>query len=195
MIGKCLDRLAAGDVQARTQLLNCARDRLQHLARKMLRADFDRLRRWEETDDVYQNAMLRLYRALQDVVPETPLHFYRLSAQLIRRELLDLARHYYGAEGPAANHASGVLFGGAVDSSAKQAQQAIDPASRTDDRRDLHECVELLPEPIKTVVDLLVYQELSQAEAATLLGVDVRSVQRYWQKARLHLHQVLRQPD
>ncbi len=38
-------------------------ERLTRLARKMLK-DFGRVRRWEETDDVVQNALLRLYRTL-----------------------------------------------------------------------------------------------------------------------------------
>ena len=90
----CLDRLRAGDATARDELLAHAADRLRRLTRKLLRDDFDRLRRWEETDDVFQNAAVRLCRALGDVVPATPLEFFRLAAAQIRRELLDLARHH-----------------------------------------------------------------------------------------------------
>ena len=195
-IANCLARMAAGEERARGELLACAGQRLEHLVRKMLRRDFTRLRRWEETSDVYQSALLRLHRALQQVVPQSPLHFYRLSAQLIRRELLDLARHYFGAEGPAANHASGMLAPPGDEGTAQEpADPRGDAARHVEDLWDLHEQVEGLPEPERTVVDLLVYQELSQTEAAALMGVDARSVQRYWQKARLRLHQALRQTE
>ena len=36
----------------------------------MLR-DYPRVGRWEQTDDVLQNALLRLWRALEDVRPAT----------------------------------------------------------------------------------------------------------------------------
>src|SRR5581483_8751341 len=62
--------------------------------------------RWEQTDDVLQNASLRLYRTLQQVTPQTPQEFFRLAALNIRRELLDLAKHYYGPHGLGARHAS-----------------------------------------------------------------------------------------
>src|ERR1700722_6951882 len=88
-----LDLLRAGDEQGRTKLLDHACERLRKLCRRMLRG-YPLVRRWEQTDDVLQNAMLRLYRALLDVHPESLRHFYNLAAQQIRRELLDLARKH-----------------------------------------------------------------------------------------------------
>jgi hypothetical protein len=98
-----IQRLKAGDDEARKELLNCACDRLTPLCRKMLRG-FQPVRRWEATDDVVQNALLRLYRTLAEVQPATAIEFYRLAATNIRRELLDLAKHYYGPQGLGANY-------------------------------------------------------------------------------------------
>jgi len=64
----CLDRLRGGDEAARKELLAGACERLTQLTRTMLR-DYHRLKRWEETEDVRQNAVLRLYRTLQEVTP------------------------------------------------------------------------------------------------------------------------------
>src|SRR6516164_608069 len=61
-------RMNAGDNAAKDELLRYAYERLRCLARKMLRQDFPRLKNWEETDDVLQNAALRLDRVLR-VVP------------------------------------------------------------------------------------------------------------------------------
>ena len=97
-IQRCIDRMRAGDAAAREDLLAHACDRLTRLTRKMLR-DFPGVKRWEQTDDVRQNALLRLCRALEQVQPPTAGDFFRLSAALIRRELLDLARRYCGAAG------------------------------------------------------------------------------------------------
>ena len=100
-----LDRLRAGDASARDELLQIACERLTRLARKMLRG-YPGVSRWEQTDDVLQNAAVRLCRALEDVRPESVRSFVSLAAVQIRRELIDLARHYDGPEGPGRHHAS-----------------------------------------------------------------------------------------
>src|SRR5438445_7859908 len=97
-----IDRLQAGDPTARDQLLGHACERLRRLTRKMLK-DFSRVKRWELTDDVLQNALLRLWTALGKVIPRDARDFYALAALQIRRELIDLARRYYGPKGMAAN--------------------------------------------------------------------------------------------
>src|SRR5688572_30220098 len=94
----CLDRFRAGERGAVEDLLNAAMRRLERLTRKML-AGYPDLRRWEQTDDVLQNALLRLHHALESVRPESLQHFFRLAALQIRRELIDLARHYFGRQG------------------------------------------------------------------------------------------------
>jgi DNA-directed RNA polymerase specialized sigma24 family protein len=86
-----LAEMRRGDVNARNEVIGHACDRLRTLTHRMLKG-FNGVRRWAETDDVLQNSLLRLHRALADVRPETPRQFYALAAQQIRRELLDLAR-------------------------------------------------------------------------------------------------------
>ena len=58
------------------------------------------------TDDILQNALQRLCRALQTVKPQSVRSFLNLGAEQIRRELIDLAHHYRGPQGLGANHAS-----------------------------------------------------------------------------------------
>ncbi len=107
-----LDRLRDGDAAARESLLEFSCERLRRLTRKMLRR-FERVHRWEQTDDVLQSAMVRLHRTLAEVRPESAADFYRLAALNIRRELLDLAKHYFGPCGLGTRHAS---VDGAADS-------------------------------------------------------------------------------
>src|SRR5690242_14763958 len=90
-------RLRTGDSAALNELIRLAAERLETLTRRMLR-DFPRVRRWAQTDDVLQNALVRLCRALQQVQPAGAREFYALATTQIRRELLDLARHYSGPE-------------------------------------------------------------------------------------------------
>src|SRR5262249_28446366 len=97
----CLKRRRAGGSAARDELLAQVYERLQRLARKM-RKGFPGVKRWAQTDDVLHNALLRLLRALPEVPPGSLRDFFGLTMEQIRRELLDLARHYYGPRGPGA---------------------------------------------------------------------------------------------
>jgi RNA polymerase sigma-70 factor (ECF subfamily) len=190
-IQACLDRLRGGDEAARAELLGLACERLRGMARKMLKG-YPNVRRWEQTDDVLQNAALRLHRTLGQMTVETSRDFFRLAALNIRRELLDLARHYYGPHGQGARHASEP--GGATTG---DGSRSADPAdlSREPGRLaawgDFHEQIGALPDEEREVFDLLWYQGLSQAQAAELLNVSERTIKRRWQTARLKLHEAL----
>ena len=118
-----IDRLQAGDPMARDQLLGHACERLRRLTRKMLK-DFARVKRWELTDDVLQNALLRLWAALGQVTPHSARDFYTLAALQIRRELIDLTRQYYGPEGMGAHQAS------KLGPLSKPASSGLDPGAK-----------------------------------------------------------------
>lgn len=185
-----LGRLRAGDAAARDALLAHAAGRLERLARTLLRGQFKRVGRWEDTADVFQNATLRLWKTLAVVTPDNPLHFHRLAASALRRELIDLARHYYGPLGGGARHES-------VGGGSALTPPALDPGTTSGDPAErtavgeLAERVQALPNDEAAVTDLLFFQGLSQEEAAGLLGVDVRTVQRRWQRARRALGALL----
>ncbi len=166
-----LTRLGEGDAGARDELLNCACERLRRLTRKMLRS-FPGVRQFEETDDVFQEAMLRLCGALRDVTPATVRDFFRLAALQVRRELIDLARRYGGKEPP------GAPEGG------REAAGTTDDPQRLAAWGDFHQAIGALPDEPREVFDLLWYQGLTQAEAAGLLEVSVTTVKRRWQAAR-----------
>ncbi len=188
-----IDRLRAGDEAARKELINCACERLTRLTRKMLR-NYPRVRRWELTDDVLQNAAMRLYRSLADVRPASVADFFRLAALNIRRELCDLARHYYGPQGGGAKHATPARTRN-VDSGSRDPLEQSDPSgdpNRLAAWSEFHQQIEALPEDEREMFDLLWYQGLSQAEAAELLHTSVRTIKRRWQSARLKLHEALK---
>jgi RNA polymerase sigma factor (sigma-70 family) len=183
-----LARLQAGHSSAVNDLLEHAAARLQHLTHKMLQG-FAQVRRFEQTEDVLQNALIRLSRALEDSVPEDSRHFFRLAALQIRRELIDLARRYAG---------KGVLSLDAGSGGDHSEAQDFSPSEHTNDPRrvaewtEFHRLVQELPEDEKEVVDLLLYNGLSQQEAAEIMKVDVRTIKRYWQRARLTLFEKLK---
>ena len=195
-----IDRLNAGDESAREQLIERACDRLRKLARKEIRG-FPLVRRWEDTDDVLQGTLIRLNRALASVRPDSVRQFFGLCGTLIRRELIDLKRHHYGPEGAGKRHATHAPDGGAdgKGSDARPhgaiAHEAVDrshdPAALAD-WTDFHRQVEQLPTELREVFDLLWYQELDQNEAAAVLGVSSKTVNRRWREARLILGGALR---
>jgi RNA polymerase sigma-70 factor (ECF subfamily) len=189
LVQRCLDRLRAADPAAREELLATACARLNRLVRKMFRAD-GRLRQLEESDDIFQGAMVRLCRALSAVTPETPREFFRLAALQIRRELIDLARHHYGPAGAAARATP-------QPPSTESGPPALDPADSTLDPGklaswgELHEQIGRLPEEEREVFDLVWYQGLTHAQAAEVLNLSTKTIQRRWQAACLRLHDAL----
>lgn len=189
---QCLERMHQGDEDARRQLLTITCDRLKRLTRKMLNEE-QRVHRWEETDDVMQNAMLRLWRMLSEVTPPTLRDFFRLAALQIRRELIDLARHYYGPQGLGAHYDSR-----AANETDRSDAIAFDPPESGSAMADLerwftfHEAVENLPPEEREVVSLIFYHGWTQVEVAALLQVSEKTVRRRWQDIRLKLHSILK---
>jgi RNA polymerase sigma factor (sigma-70 family) len=185
VLQQLLPLAVAGDESAVDALLRHCGERLTLLTRRML-GDFQRVRRWVETDDVLQNALVRLLAALKSVQPQTPREFFALASLQIRRELIDLARHFYGPQGIGAHHDS--------EPPADSSDGGRDPV---DDRQEpdslarwseLHELIGKLPDEEREVVGALFYQGLTQPEAAELLNLSLRTVQRRWHDALCRLH-------
>ena len=86
-----LQQAGLGDNAAFDALVHRNCERLTTLARHMLNS-YSRVRRWTETDDVLQSALLRLHNALKDIQPTSIRDFFSLAALQLRRELIDLAR-------------------------------------------------------------------------------------------------------
>lgn len=187
-----LQKWSEGDLTVVDEIISHSQERLRKLATHHLNSHH-RLRRWEGTDDVLQNALVRLWRAMKAVSPRTKREFHGLAALQIRRELVDLDRKIYGKEGIGKNHYS---ERGLADS-----RQGVHPRyERPDGDEDsfalsdmtlMHESVEKLPEEIREVFDLTFYQGLSQAEVAQLIGVTDRTVKRRLRDAKLQLHRML----
>ncbi len=185
-----IDRALSGDAAARDALLDHACDRLLRLTRKMFHG-YPALRRWEQTDDVFQDAMLRLHRALLDVKLESVRHFFNLAAVTIRRTLLDLAKHHFGPHGQGTkHHTDGVPSdeeGGAIHEQTDAAREPTDLEGWS----AFHGHMESLPHDEREVVNLLWYEGLTQEEAAHILGVSLRTLKRRWHSARCRLYDAL----
>ena len=186
-----LDQLQGGDDAAREALIEHACDRLRNLTRR-LKNDFPAVGRWEQTDDVFQQAILRLYRSLRDIQPENVRAFLGLAATQIRRELIDIVRKLKGCEGIAANYATDAA---PRDQTSQPARG--EPAANTDGPAELslwtefHSHVDDLSEDERDVFQLMYYHDTPQAEVAELLGISIRTVKRRWRSAKLMLREAL----
>lgn len=193
----CLQRFAAGDATAKDDLIALASDRIRDIAHRMLRR-FPSVRRWDETDDVVQNATLRLYNSLTTVTPGDPRSFIGLAAIQVRRELLDLARKHAGPESYHANHETNVFrVDGEEHVKIADAPDAADTPDRLLRWTRLHEAAESLPDEERETFHLAWYMGMKQDEIAGILGCSTRTVKRRWDSAKNLLAQRLEgeQPD
>jgi RNA polymerase sigma-70 factor (ECF subfamily) len=151
---------------------------------------YPKVRRWEETDDVFVEAVTRLNRALETVEPESPRHFYNLAATHIRRVLIDLSRRYYGAQGLGSHHDTAMRNAdGDVTPKYEQADVSGEPGDLVE-WTEFHEQVEAMPEEEREVFNLVWYEQMTHEQVAEILGVTKRTVRRRWQDARYRLQKV-----
>jgi len=172
-----IDRLKAGDPEARGALLRHTQERLRLLCSRMLRR-YPVVQRFEQTDDVVVNVQVRLNQMLGELAISTVTDFLCLAARHIRFVLIDFARHYQGV--PVVKSPNGPDPAHPSDDPARMALWA-----------EFHEQIGRLPAQELAVFDLLWYQGRTQKEAAELLGVATRTVQRYWCSARVRLVEAL----
>jgi RNA polymerase sigma-70 factor (ECF subfamily) len=128
-----------------------------------------------ETDELLGGVVAALLTAMRTVRPQNVRQFFALAAQHMRWQLNDLARRLDEQPAVAALEESGV---------------AAPPSSGsglTQDGRRMMSAIEGLPEVEREVFDLVRIQGLTYAEAAGVVGVSERTVQRRLNRARLLL--------
>jgi RNA polymerase sigma factor (sigma-70 family) len=186
-----LQRWEQGDQAARDELLAIASEWLRRLVALTLR-DYPRVRRWEQTDDVLQNALVRLWRALQDVRPATPREFCGLAAIQIRRELMDMARHYFGPLGLGAHHATDISPPANVPAAPGPVEASSCNPVRLANWTEFHNQITQLPPEFRAAFEARWYLNLPYAEAAELLGISMSTVIRHYQAACRLLNEALK---
>lgn len=193
-VQELLERVKQGDPNSVQSLLNISISRLRQLAKK-ISSNIPGVSRWEQTDDLLQNSMIRLWKALENHHPSTPLDYYRLASAIMRRELIDLSRHYFGAEGIGANHArTGGMQDSGMQSPIDQHADETSEPSKLSEWTEFHMYVDSLSEEDRTLFDLLWYQALTLTQAAEILGSSERTVRRRWKLVRMTLYEAILEP-
>ena len=179
-----LQQLAQGDLSARDRIIELCSGRLRDLAHRML-GRFPGVRRWEDTDDVFQNAAMRLHRALGAMQFDSPRSIMALAATQLHRELIDLARRHAGPASYAANHGTNVMPRAPADQGQEHYIDRIPAAETSLDRWTLfHEAIESLPPDDREIFHLVWYLGADQKTIATLLDCSERTVKYRWRSAR-----------
>ena len=164
-------------------LLDRAVGRLRLLCATHLHRRYPRLARPPvnlETDELLGGLMAGLLAAMRTVRPQTVRHFFALASQHMRWQLNDVARRVDEQPVAAALAESGVA-----------APPSSCDSCLTPDGRRMLRAIEGLPEPEREVFDLVRIQGLTQTEAAAVVGVSERTVQRRLNRARLLLAEQL----
>jgi RNA polymerase sigma-70 factor (ECF subfamily) len=179
-------RYQDGEAAALDALIRRTGDRLERLARKMLR-NFPVVRRQEQTGDVLQNALVRLTRSLRGVCPASTADFFRLAAEHLRRELLDLVCCYRRRLTPPIFPIDSEGSASTFDLLGRNSQDAGD----LDRWQALHEAVERLPVDLREVFGLTFYLGQTRSQIARVLGISDRQVRCLWREACLRLNDLL----
>jgi RNA polymerase sigma-70 factor (ECF subfamily) len=172
VVQRYLDELA-GDAPAETvvrALLDRSVRRLQLLCNSLLHRSYPRLTRPPlnlQADELLGAVVERLLKALRETRPATVRQFFALASQHMRWELNDLARRL--DERPAAVE----LYEWLVPAPAST-DSGLSPAGRR-----ILEAIEDLQESEREAFDLVKIQGLTQAEAAQVLGVSLRTLKRW----------------
>jgi RNA polymerase sigma-70 factor (ECF subfamily) len=161
------------------ELLERAAGRLRLLCATYLYKSYPRLARPPvnlETDEMLGGVVAGLLTALRTTRPPTVRRFFALATQHMRWQLNDLARRL--DEQPA---------GAALAESGVAAPPASTATGLTPDGRRILGAIEGLPEDEREVFDLVGIQGLTHVEAAAVVGVSEKTVQRRLNRARLLL--------
>ena len=174
-VQRYLDELANlhGDMPAEPvvrALLGRAVDRLHLLCRTLLFRSYPRLARPPlslQTEEMLSAVVERLMKAMREVRPGTVRQFFALANQHMRWELNDLARRL--------DEESRAIE---LRESAVSAPEESSASQLSPNMRRIMDSIESLPEEEREVFNLVRIQGMTQTEAATVLEVSAKTVQR-----------------
>jgi RNA polymerase sigma factor (sigma-70 family) len=184
VVQRYLDELA-GDTPTEPiirALLDRSVLRLQLLCANLLHRSYPRLTRPPlnlQPDELLSGVVERLLKALRAVHPQNVRQFFALANQHMRWELNDLARRL--DEQPRAVEAHADLV-----PAAESTESGLSP-----DGRRILEAIDNLPDEEREVFGLVRIQGLSQVDAADVLKVSAKTVQRRLNRGVLLLSEAL----
>lgn len=170
-----LNQAKAGDLHARSQLLELVYDQLQQIARQRLQRNSPDIQATELVHEAYLNLF-----GNQTAAWESRHHFFGVAAQTMRRLLIDFARaqkaQKRGGDRIKITYADDILLS--------------DLEMDCDELLDLNEAIEQLhaeDELLSKVVQLRFFAGQSMESIAEALSLSLSSTERKWRLARAFL--------
>jgi RNA polymerase sigma-70 factor (ECF subfamily) len=164
------------------QVLAHSVDRLHLLCSTLLHREYPRLERaplYVESGEILDSVVMRLLKAMREVRPENPRQFFALANKHMRWELNDLARRI--------DHQ-----GVAVELHESRVPEQVQSESGWNaNAARILQAIESLPEEEREVFELIRIQGLSHTEAAELIGVATKTIQRRLNRGLLLLTEKL----
>jgi RNA polymerase sigma-70 factor (ECF subfamily) len=169
---KLLDRAAAGDDDARRQLLERHRARLSRMV--SVRLDH-RLRARLDPSDVVQEALVDANRSLNDYLRKRPLPFYVWLRQFTWQRLLKLHQHHQAGKRQVSREQANMLPDeSAVELAGRLLGRGSTPSAqlvRKELRRRVQDGLSRLAQRDREVLVLQYLEGLSTKETAAVLGI------------------------
>lgn len=159
-------------------LLSSSVDRLHLLCATLLYRNYPRLARPPlnlQTDEMLSAVVERMMRALQTVRPKTVREFFALANQHMRWELNDLARRLDNETRAVELRESAVAL--------PVTQQNASTSQMNPNTARIMQAIDGLPEDERETFSLVRVQGMTYTDAAAVLGVSVKTVQRRLNRA------------
>ncbi len=170
-----------GDPSALSQLLPLVYRELKQIATRFLRGESDH--RSLQTTALVHEAYLRLIE-IERVQWQDRTHFFAVTAQLMRRILVDQARHHQRIK-----RGGGMVFLQLDEASDMPEERALDLLAVDDALKDLAEA----DRELANLVELRFFGGLNRNELVEVTGLSSATVTRRWRTARAWLSRHLTQ--
>jgi len=186
-LASALAAYSRGEPEARDRLLIACRARIEKLAHWLLGSHPEIRRGAHDTEDILQDACVKLWRAIESEQPESERHLHALAAMQVRRIVIDLTRKFGGPRSPVKNQATNVVPRGSrtIDRTDEAAEVAED--FDTTDMSHFHDEVAKLNAELREVFEHRFYLGGSVEDVARCVGCDPRTVKRRWKLAKEQL--------
>ncbi len=188
-----LDRVRAGDRQAREELLAGHRELLREYVER--RADPSVQARFDPSD-VVQEAQLEISRRLDDYLERRPMPFHLWVRRTARENLVRLWRRHaradrrsVGREVPLPERSSVLIARRVLAGSPSPSQQVVSE----EQAQRVRAALARLPEVDREILLLRTFEGLSNQEVAQVLGLDPDAASKRYGRALLRLSKALKQ--
>lgn len=193
-------RLREGDAQAAGAMFDACRGRLRRMVR--LRLD-RRLQGRLDASDVLQEAFLDVQRKADEFATRPDLPAYLWLRLVVSERLLILHRHHLGAQARDAGREVSLGRGGPPAASTESLANLLlgrltspsQAALRAERQRRLHDALNGMDPTDREVLALRHFEELSNGETATVLGLSKTAASNRYIRALKRLKEILAELD